>query len=72
MSMAENLEKAFLEQPVEERLTIAPELMDELNRRWASHLAGPQQRVTWDEIVAYVKRPRSRQAATGVSAAPSA
>lgn len=40
------------------RPTPSPELLDELTRRLAAHDADPSRALTWDEVVAHVRRPR--------------
>lgn len=38
--------------------TASPELLDELQRRLAKHEADPSRVLTWDEVMAHVKRDR--------------
>jgi len=40
------------------RPTPGPELLGELTRRLAAHDADPSRSLTWDEVVAHVRRPR--------------
>lgn len=38
--------------------TIDDELKAELDRRWANYRANPTSGLTWEQVVAYVRRPK--------------
>lgn len=40
------------------RPTPSPELLAELDRRLAAHAADPSRSLTWEQVVAHVRRPR--------------